>query len=178
MIFPVFNTFAEASSEQGIGALGFDGSALLIQLVTFVLVFLVLKRFAFEPILRVLKERRETIDSGITLGEQMKKERAELESQIEAKLQDAVKEADGIIARAEEAAKTTVREAEEKAKTKAADVLKDAENRITQDAARARQSLEKEMAGLVADATEAIIQEKVDVKKDAELIQRALKGAA
>lgn len=175
---PVFNTFAQTGSEQGIGALGFDGRALLIQLITFGLVFLVLKRFAFKPILKVLNERRQTIDSGITLGEQMKQERAELEAKLEAKMEEAVKEADGIIARADEAAKATIREAEDKAKAKAADVLKDAESRIAQDTARARQTLEKEVAGLVAEATEAIIQEKVDTKKDAELIERALKGAA
>lgn len=174
MVTPTY--FAESSAE-GIGALGFSGSALLIQLITFVIVFLILKRFAFKPILRVLNERREVIESGITLGEQMKKERAELEKKVEATLQKALKEADGIVASAEDTAKATVREAEEKAKAKAADVLKAAEDRIAQDAARARQALEKEVASLVAEATEAIIQEKLDAKKDAALIERALKGA-
>ena len=42
--------------------------------------------------------------------------------------------------------------------------------------ARARKQLEGELAGLVADATEAVIDEKIDAKKDAQLIERALKG--
>lgn len=168
--------FAESSAE-GIGALGFSGSALLIQLVTFTIVFLVLKRFAFKPILKVLQERRATIESGINLGEEMQKERAELEKKVEAALAKAIKEADSIVSSAEETAKATIREAEDKAKAKAADVLKAAEDRIAQDTAKARQALEKEVAQLVAEATEAIIQEKLDTKKDAALIQRALKGS-
>ena len=166
-----------ASEAEGIGTFGISVSALLIQLVTFLIIFLVLKKYAFQPILKVLQERRTTIESGITLGEEMQKERAELEKKIEAALAQATKEADSIVSSAEDSAKVTIREAEERAKAKAADVLKAAENRITQDTAKARQALEKEVAHLVAETTEAIIHEKLDTKKDAELIQRALKGS-
>lgn len=164
-----------AESSSGIGALGLNGSALLVQLITFGLAYWVLRRYAFGPILKVMRERREIIESGVSLGEQMKKERAELEKQVEKALHEARREADGIIASAEETARAAIREAEDKAKEKAAGILKDAESRIEQDTARARQQLEKELVGLVADATEAIIGEKVDAKKDAQLIERALK---
>lgn len=168
-----FTQFAETSS--GIGALGIDGKAFVIQLITFVLAFLVLKRYAFKPIGKVLTERRETIESGVKLGEEMQKERAKLDDKVEKILQDTRKEADGIIAGAQEDARQTVREAEDKAREKAAGILKEADSRIDQDTARARKQLEKELVGLVSDATEAIIGEKVDAKKDAQLIERALK---
>ena len=35
-------------------------------------------RFAFQPILKVLRQRRELIESGVKLGEDMQRERAEL----------------------------------------------------------------------------------------------------
>jgi len=70
------------------------------------------------------------------------------------------------------------REAEGKAQDKAAGILKDAEERIKTDTARARKKLEGELVGLISDATEAIIGEKVDAKKDAALIDAALKGRA
>ena len=38
--------------------LGVDGKAFVIQLITFVLAYLVLRRYAFGPILKVLRERR------------------------------------------------------------------------------------------------------------------------
>jgi len=165
-----------ADSSSGIGALGLDLTALVIQLITFILAFLVLKRFAFKPILKVLQERRELIEQGVSLGDQMKKDQAALEAQIARELQAARVQADGIIAGAEETAKQTVREAEDKARGKAAGILQDAEDRIATETQRARKQLEGELVGLISDATEAIIEEKVDAKKDAALIDRALKG--
>jgi F-type H+-transporting ATPase subunit b len=164
-----------AESSSGIGALGVDGKAFLIQLITFVLAFWVLQRYAFKPIIKVLRERRETIEQGVKLGEEMQKERAKLDAQVEKTLHDARAEADGIIAGAQDTARQTVREAEDKARDKAAGILEQADARIVQDTARARKQLEKELVGLISDATEAIIEEKVDAKKDAQLIERALK---
>jgi F-type H+-transporting ATPase subunit b len=167
-----------ADSSSGIGALGFDGNAFLIQLITFLLAFWILERYAFKPILKIMQQRRETIESGVALGEQMKQERAELEKKVGQMIHDARVQADGIIANAQEAGKDAIKEAEDKARSKAAGILKEAEARIEQDTARARKTLEKELVGLISDATEAIIQEKVDAKKDASLIERALKGRA
>lgn len=164
--------FGESSS--GIGALGVDGKALVIQLVTFLLAFWVLKKYAFGPIIKIMDQRRETIENGVALGEKMKKDEAKLETAIAAEMAKARKEADGIIAAAQETSRETVREAEDKARDKSVGILKDAEERIKTDTARARKKLESELVGLISDATEAIIGEKVDAKKDAQLIDRAL----
>lgn len=167
-----------AESSSGIGALGIDGKALLIQLITFVLAYLVLRRYAFGPILRVMKERRETIEKGVELGEKMQKQQAELDAKVQKALADARTQADGIVAGANDEARALVHDAEEKARTKAEGILAEAEDRIAQDTARARNKLEKELIGLISDATEAIVGEKVDSKKDAELIDRALRSRA
>lgn len=172
-MFTALAQFGDSSS--GIGALGVDGKALIIQLVSFVLAFLVLRKWAFGPILRVMEQRRKTIENGVSLGEQMKKDEAALEVKIADELHKARTEADGIIASAQEAASQTVRAAEDKAHAKAAGILAAADERIVTDTARARKQLEGELVGLISDATEAIIGEKVDAKKDAALIDRALK---
>lgn len=166
-------TFA-ADSSSGLGALGVDGKAFVIQLITFVLAFFVLKRYAFGPITKMLDERSKTIEEGVALGEKMKKDEAKLQASIDEEMAKARREADGIIAAAHETSRDKVREAETKAQDKAAGILKDAEERIKTDTARARKKLEGELVGLISDATEAIIGEKVDAKKDAQLIDRAL----
>jgi F-type H+-transporting ATPase subunit b len=177
MIHNLTHFAAEAGEASGIGALGINGKALIIQLLTFLVAYLVLRRFAFKPILKVLAERRELIESGVSLGEEMKKERAELDDKITAELHDARKKADGIVAEAHDAAKAAVAEAEEKARAKADSITADAHARAEQERARLKKELEKEVIGWVSDATEAIIDEKVDAKKDAALIDKALKGA-
>jgi len=163
-----------ADSSSGIGALGLDGKSLIVQLITFVLAYLVLRKWAFGPIMKVLNERRQTIEEGVALGEQMKKDQAELEAQVAKKLAEARKEADGIVSDANETSRQMIREAEDKARGKAAGIMQEAEAHIASETQRARKQLQGELVGLISDATEAIIGEKVDAKKDAQLIDRAL----
>lgn len=167
-----------ADSSSGIGALGIDGKALVIQLVTFVLAFWVLQHWAFKPIVKMMDRRRETIEKGVKLGEQMQKEQVELEQKVAKALHDARKQADDIIAAAHEQGRQAIADAEEKARTKAEGIVAAAEDRVQQDVRRARKQLEAEVVGLISEATEAIIDEKVDAKKDAALIDKALKEHA
>ncbi len=165
-----------ASEAAGGNALGISGSAFLIQLVTFGLAFWVLKKFAFGPILSILAKRRETIEAGVTLGEEMRQERAMVAEKSEAALKAARAKADAIIADAEAAARDRVRASEEEAAKKAAAIVKEGQARGEQEVTRARKAFQGELVGLISDATEVIIDEKVDAKKDAQLIDRALKG--
>lgn len=173
----LLTTFAaeNAESATGIAKLGINGKALLIQLVTFALVYFVLRRFAFAKILDVLQKRRETIESGVRLGEAMQKERAALDVRVKDALKDARKQADSIVADANEAAVSAVRAAEDKAQTKAEAIIAEAHVRTEQDAQRVRKQIEQEVVALISEATEAIIDEKLDDKKDAALISRVLK---
>src|SRR6476660_4049747 len=99
MVQLIVTNFAEAEAS-GIGALGINGKAFIIQLITFVLAFFVLKRFAFGPIVKIMNERRKTIEAGVVLGEQMKKDQAAMEAKVTETLADARTQADGIIAAA------------------------------------------------------------------------------
>lgn len=172
MIVPL-TQFADSSS--GLGSLGIDGKSLIIQLITFVLAFLVLKKWAFGPIVKVMDRRRETIDQGVKLGEQMKQEQTEMEQKVAEALRDARAQADEVLASAQVQAREAIAEAEEAASKKADGIIASAQDRIKQEEARARKELEAEVVGLISDATEVIIEEKVDTKKDAALIDKALK---
>ena len=78
MFLSLLNNFGDSSS--GLGALGINASAFVIQLITFILVFLVLRQWAFKPILKILNERRETIEKGVKLGQEMAEEKKLLEA--------------------------------------------------------------------------------------------------
>lgn len=175
LLFAVEEAPAEAASS-GLGALGISPGAFLIQLITFVLVFLLLKRFAFGPIVRTLEERRKVIDDGVRMGLRMEKEKAKLDEDVAKAMREARHEADQIIANAHKEARVVIRDAEKAAQRKADVMLADAEVRAAEEAKQARKNLEKDLVGLVSEATEAIVGEKVDAKKDAEIVARAMKG--
>jgi F-type H+-transporting ATPase subunit b len=166
---------AHEATTSGIGALGIGWKTFIVQLITFVLVYLVLRKWAFGPILKVLNQRRETIETGVRLGEEMRLEKAEFEKTVAKELSEARTKADGIIADADSAARDKIRSAEEDAQAKAAIIVKEGKARGEQEVVRARKELEGELVGLISDATETIIGEKVDAKKDATLIDKALK---
>jgi len=174
MIPFVFAT--EEVPSSGIGALGISPSAFVIQFITFVFVFILLKKFAFKPIVRLLEERRQVIDDGVKLGQKLEKERAKLNEEVVKVMRDARIEADKIIGNGQKEAREIIREAEHVGQRKVDIMMTDAEARINEDTEQAKRKLEKEIVGLVSEATEVIVDEKVDAKKDAALIAKALKG--
>ena len=168
----------EAAAEKtGLAVLGVDPKALLLQLITFVVFFLILKKFAFTKIVAMLDEREKTINKGVKLGVEMEAEKAKLDDQVQAALSVARKDADKIIGEAHTDAGEIIRAAEESATRKTDALLAEARGKIESDTNAARVALRKEMLQYVAEATEAIIAEKLDDKKDASLIERVLKGA-
>lgn len=163
-----------ADSSSGLGTLGVSGSAFVIQLITFLLAFWVLKRFAFGPIGKILKERKETIEQGVSLGEKMKNDAKELEDKIEEELTKARTKADDILEEAKEASKKTIKEAEDEAYTKAEDIILEAKDKAKMEMENAKKKLENEIAELVVEATEVLTKEKIDKSKDAKLIDQAI----
>lgn len=178
-VYSLISGFAVEGGETkgGIAALGVDGKALVLQIITFIVVFVLLKKFALDKIVQTLEERRKTIDAGVELGREMAQEKERLDEEVEKVLKKARIEADKIIAAGHVEVGTLLKEAEEVAARRTDGLLKDAHARIDDDISKARKALEKEMLQLVAEATEAIIGEKLDSDKDNALIEKTLHGA-
>ena len=165
--------YSDAESE-GIAALGLDPLALLVQTFTFVVLFFIIKKYALDGIVKTLEKRRKTIEDGVRLGREMEAEKEQLDDKVEEVLKKARGEADTIIAEGHSEAGNILKKAETGASRKVDAMLSDAKVKIDDDIAKARTELEQDMRGLVADATEAILEEKVDANKDASLIDRAI----
>jgi len=182
LIMSLFITIAHAATEThqategaGIGAIGLDARALLWQIVNFAILLFLLKKFAYKPIVNVLEARRQRIEESLKSAKNIEITRAALASEKQAVLSLAQQQAEAAVARSKQQAKEIVAQAEVKATEKAAQLLTQAEAKIEQEVLVARQGLKHEAVQLVALATEKIIDEKLDAKKDAALIERALK---
>ncbi len=175
MIFTLFAATEATEAAEGL-PLGLSLNAFIIQLITFIFVFLVLKKFAFKPIVAMLEKRRQTIEDGITLGEKMEKEKAKLDETAMLVIRDARLEADKIIGIAHKESREVLRAAEHDAKGRVVSIMKEANIKIDEDTERARRVLEKDLVGLVSEATEAVVNEKITSQKDTEIAKQALKG--
>lgn len=174
VILPV--SFAQETA--GLSALGLNPAAFLVQLISFILVFWLLKRLAFKPIVKILNERQRVIDEGVRAGQTMADRRRQLDEEVTQILHAARNEADHIIAIGQKEAREIVRQAEQNAAKKAQAMLVEAEARVAEETARGRRQLEREVASMVADATEAVVGQKLNAKTDSELIKQAVRRAA
>ncbi len=170
----LLTNFGATEEVSGIGALGIDVLAILAQAFTFLVLFFIIKKFALDGIIKTLEKRRQTIDDGVRLGREMEAEKAALDAKVDDALKAARAEADEIIAGGQKEASQIIKAAEEAASRKAEAILADAHGKISEDIAAARKGLQQEMRTLVTEATEIIIEEKLDQRKDESLIKRAL----
>lgn len=168
----------QAEQAEGIAALGIDPKAFIIQFITWILVFVVLVRFVFKPIVRVLQQRQDALDEGMRLTTEMVAEKDKLEAEVAKTMKKARKEADEILNKTHEQASQIIKDAEEAAQAKVDAMIADAHNKIADETTKARRKLEKEVLELVVEATEIVTSEKIDPQKDATLLERALRGKA
>jgi len=169
---------AEETSSGGISALGLDPKAFIIQLITFLLVFYVIKRYVFGRVVDLLDKRREVIEQGVQLTAEMVVQRDKLDKEVENTMKKARVEANEVLARTQDQASAMIKEAEAAAQAKVDAMVSEAHKKIEDDTQKARRKLEKDLLSLVVEATEIVTEEKIDAGKDAKLLERALKGRA
>lgn len=167
-------TFAESSSPGLLQALGLNWQLFIEQGLAFAVLVWVLGKFVYPVLIKSIDERRAQIEAGLKEAKQSQEALEKAQADVEKLLADARKEADDIVSRSHQEANAMVAEAEDKAAARAEQIVKDAHAQLEADVAHAREALKSEVVKLVAVATEQIIGEKLDERKDAALVQKAL----
>ena len=119
---------------------GVDWKLLVAQAVNFFILLVILKKFAYGPIVKMLDARRAKIEEGIAASEASKKKLAE------AKEHEAI-----ILLKANEKALSVVGEAEKEADMQARHILDAAHTKSEQVIASGQKRLEEERLELAAD---------------------------
>lgn len=167
---------ASNDSSSGLGAFNLNVKDFVLQLVTFVLVLLILRKWVVPKLVETMDKRRETLEQSLVNARQTEEALAKAEARAEDILSQARAQADEALAEAKAAGVGAIAKAEEAAAQRANLIIKEAEGRLNDEREKLRQELRAELAELVADATEKIIHEKLDEKRDMSLIERAIKG--
>jgi F-type H+-transporting ATPase subunit b len=100
--------------------------------VAFLLLLVVLGKFAWKPILQAINDREQGIEDALAKADKMKSELAAMQSENEALLAKAREERATLIKEAKETADKMVAEAKEKAKAQYDSIVADAHVAITQ----------------------------------------------
>lgn len=136
--------------------------------LVFVIVFVILKKFAWKPILSTLKERETGIAEAIATAEKTKAEMAQLKAENEALLQKALEERAALIKEAKEQSDKMIAEAKDKAKAEYDKILADAQAAIWQQKNAAITDVKNQVGALVVEVSEKILRRELSNKAEQE----------
>lgn len=140
--------------------------------IAFLLLFLVLRKFAFPTVIKTLEERTASIEGKL---EQAERDRAEAEELLRAyrhQLAEADAEAARIIASARTNADRLEAELRQKAEEHASRIVERAEQTIRAERDRAIQQLRNEVGTLAVDLASRIVGETLDRDRHLRLVDR------
>jgi F-type H+-transporting ATPase subunit b len=166
--------FAEGSSG-GISSLGLNLKSFLFQLITFVIVLLILRRWVFPKLVATLEERRKVLESSLEQARKTEETLRKTESSTAEILSKARDEADAALSDAQVRAKEIIAEAEKSGGEAAARIVKEAEQHLGQERAKLRDELKEELADLVVTTTEKVIGKRLSTQEDIGLIKDSIK---
>jgi F-type H+-transporting ATPase subunit b len=153
--------------------LGIDWRLFLSQAANFLILLLVLRMFAYKPLMKMLEERRARIEEGLTHADEADRRLAASNDVMKQKMKEAEHEAVAMMQRAETRAKGREAEMMELAKKKEETMMAQAERMIEAKAEDMRKNVEAEAAELVKEAIVRTVQMKPEAVDEA-LIAQAL----
>jgi len=139
------------------------GTGLIVwQTIIFLLLFFLLAKFAWKPILNSLKIREESIQTALDAAEKAKEEMAQLHADNKKMMDEARQQRDEILKEAREVANAIKEEAKVDASKQAEKLITDARAAINNEKQAALSEVKGQVADLVLQVTEKILRENLE----------------
>ena len=144
--------------------------------VAFLILFFLLSKFAWKPIVQALDERERSIEDALSKAEMAKAEMAKLISENEDLLREARLERDNILKEAKEIKDQIIHDAKDSAKVEGAKLIEAAKTEITNQKLAAMAEIKNQVSTLSLDIAEKVLRKKLeDQDKQQELVNELLK---
>ncbi len=143
-------------------------------IVCFFITFVVLRRYAFGPIQKMLDARREQIRRSIEDAEHSRDEARKLLEEHRELMSQARGDAEKILAEARQTAVSMEQRMREETETERQRRLEETRREIAAETARALEQIRSEVADLTLEATAIVVGKKLDSASDRELITDAI----
>ena len=133
----------------------------IISLANLVIMTLILKKFLFKPVKKVLDQRRESIDSAYARAEAAETQANEHRANYAAAMAAARQTADQMISEASRDAERRGHEIENEARARAQEIRKQAEVDALLEKKKADEDIRKEIADVSAQLTEKLLEREI-----------------
>jgi F-type H+-transporting ATPase subunit b len=150
---------------------------LLWTLIAFIIVLVILRKFAWKPILKGLKDRETNIADAIASAERVKAEMTALKSENEVLIAKAREERAAMIKEAKETADKMVADAQGKARSEYDRIVSEAQAAIDQQKNAALIDVKNQVGKLVIEVSEKVLRRQLENKAQQETYIRQLADA-
>ena len=154
--------------------LGIDYSKIIAQIIIFGIVYLILSKYAFGPVTALLEQRRTRIAEGEANLDQIRNNLATSQAQAAAALEKANAEAARIIKEASDAAASLAEQKKQDAVAEAQAIIAKAKEATELERARVMAELKRDFGRLVIDTTSKVTGKTLGSDDHARLNQEAL----
>ena len=143
-------------------------------IITFLLLFYVLAKFAWKPLLSMLQERESLIKKSLSDAETAREELQKINLESEAIITKARTEAQSILSDGKAAAEKIKDDTVAKAKKEASKIREEAKQQIKAEKDKAISDIKKEVVDLSLNVAEKLIKKNISEKDNASLIEESL----
>jgi F-type H+-transporting ATPase subunit b len=166
---------AGESSSGGISSLGLNVKAFVFQLITFLIVLLILRRWVFPKLVATLEQRRKVLEESLEQARKTEETLRKTEASTAEILSKARDDADAALSDAQARAKEIIAEAEKSGEAASLRIVKEAEAHLGQERNKLRDEIKEELADLVVATTEKVIGKRLSAQEDMGLIKDSIK---
>lgn len=153
-----------------LGLISIDPWTIIVSACNLLIIFFIIKKFLYVPVMKILKEREDLIKEQYSLAEKAKMEADESKAVYSERVKYAQEEADEIIKNAHVEAKRISNEIVSDADKKAQAIKEKAQSDIERNKAKAEAELKKEIADISVDIAGKVVGREVDKKDHARFI--------
>ena len=141
----------------------FSSGLFIIQSVVFIILLLVLRKFAWKPIMDAVNEREVTIVDSLNQAKLARQEVQNLKAENENIIREAKIERDNILKEAREIKERIVGEAKSIAQTEADKIIDQAKQSIQAEKSAAMADIKNQIGSLSVEIAETILKQKLDM---------------
>jgi|SRR5258706_4840157 F-type H+-transporting ATPase subunit b len=150
----------------------------IAQVILFVIVYFVLRKYAFRPIVTMLEERRRRIEEGQLNAERIKKQLAEAQAKYEEILARANAESQRLIEEVRQSGDRLAEQKRQQAIAEAEQIMTKARESIEQERERTMVELKRDFGRLVVEVTEKVTKKALTPEDQQRINEEALRDLA
>lgn len=151
-----------------------DFQQILSQVICFIILWMVLKRLAWGPLLYIIDQRREKIELDLKQAESAKADMQTLQKDLEKRLVHIDEEAREKIQQAVLEGRRIASQIQDDARSQAHELLARSKETIELELAKAKVSLRDQLTDMTVEAVERVMRQKLDRAADAAMIDEIL----